>query len=102
MRAIATALDLYRLDYLRYPTTEEGPKALVERPTDPAALRHWHKGGYLRILPKGPWGHEYRYAYPGTHGVLYDLYSLGPSGDAKKVIGDWGATVGTAVHSADD
>jgi general secretion pathway protein G len=90
MRAIATALDLYRLNNLRYPTTEEGLKALVERPTDPAVFSAWHPGGYLRALPKDPWGRDYRYLYPGTRGVPYDLYTRGPSGDANKVIGDLG------------
>jgi type II secretion system protein G len=80
IRTIATALALYQVDYLRYPTTAEGLRVLVETPTDPAALQHWHKGGYLRTLPKDPWGHDYQYAYPGAHGELFDLYSLGPTG----------------------
>jgi type II secretion system protein G len=89
IRMIATALVLYRVDYQRYPTTAEGLRALVEGPTDPAALPHWHKGGYLRSLPKDPWGHDYQYANPGAHGEQFDLYSLGPSGNDSKLITSW-------------
>jgi general secretion pathway protein G len=90
MMLIATALDLFRLDNLRYPTTEEGLEALVKLPTDPAVFPTWHRGGYLRALPKDPWGHNYRYAYPGTHEAPYDLYSLALSGGGNKMIGNWG------------
>jgi general secretion pathway protein G len=90
IKLIATALDLYRLDNLQYPTTAQGLQALVELPTDRDVFPTWHRGGYLGALPKDPWRHEYRYVNPGTHGRQYDLYSLGPSGDIKKVIGIWG------------
>jgi general secretion pathway protein G len=90
IKLIATALDLYRLDNLQYPTTAQGLQALVELPTERDVFPTWHRGGYLGALPKDPWGHDYRYANPGTHGGQYDLYSLGPSGDIKKVIGIWG------------
>jgi general secretion pathway protein G len=93
MRTIAIGLDMYRLDNLRYPTTAEGLKALVERPTDPVALSHWHPGGYLRALPKDPWGHDCQYARPSTHGGDYDLWSLGPPGANKAIITTWGARV---------
>ena len=72
---------------MRYPTTEEGLKALVKQPTDPAVFPTWHRGGYLGALPRDPWGRDYQYVYPGIDGWQYDLYSLGPSGDIKKVIG---------------
>jgi type II secretion system protein G len=87
LKLIATALDLYRLDNLQYPTTAQGLQALVELPTDRDVFPTWHRGGYLGALPKDPWGRDYRYAYPGTDGRQYDLYSLGASGDIKKVIG---------------
>jgi general secretion pathway protein G len=92
IKFIATALDLFRLDNLRYPATEEGLKALVKQPTDPAVFPTWHRGGYLRALRKDPWGHDYRYAYPGTHEAPYDLYSVGPTGDVNTAIGFWAAT----------
>jgi general secretion pathway protein G len=71
---LATALDVYRLEMGAYPTTAQGLALLVEKP---AGLEAWN-GPYLRkpILPKDPWGRDYRYRAPGEHGP-YDLYSLG-------------------------
>jgi general secretion pathway protein G len=69
-----TALDLYRLDSGRYPTSEEGLPALAGAP--PTA-RNWH-GPYLKKgeIPLDPWGNAYHYRQPGQHGD-YDLYSFG-------------------------
>jgi general secretion pathway protein G len=71
---IAAALDLYKLELGRYPTTEEGLQALVQAP--PAATG-W-RGPYLKkkVLPKDPWGNPYHYASPGQNGV-FDVYSYG-------------------------
>jgi general secretion pathway protein G len=68
------ALDLFYLDNGRYPTTEEGLRALISAPAD---LGTWD-GPYLKKnnIPKDAWGNDYRYAAPGTNG-LYDLYSYG-------------------------
>jgi general secretion pathway protein G len=70
----STALDAFRLDMGRYPTTSEGLQALVSQP---AGAPRWN-GPYLRknIVPKDPWGHDYQYRSPGQHGY-FDLYSLG-------------------------
>ncbi|MGH8478386.1 MAG: type II secretion system major pseudopilin GspG [Gammaproteobacteria bacterium] len=70
----AGTLDLYKLEIGRYPTTDEGLKALVEQPSD---AEGW-SGPYLKKkqLPKDPWGNEYSYRFPGQHGE-FDLYSLG-------------------------
>lgn len=76
IRAYETALNLYRLDNFKYPTTEQGLKALVQQPTDPS-IRNWKAGGYIDSLKQDPWGYDYHYVYPGTHGKEYDLYSLG-------------------------
>ncbi len=71
-----TALDALRLDVGRYPTTEEGLKALREKPTD---MNAW-KGPYLpKEIPVDPWGRPYLYKAPGDHGE-YDLISLGLDG----------------------
>jgi general secretion pathway protein G len=91
MRSIETALDLYRLDNGKYPTTAEGLTALAERPADPA-LHHLRQRGYVQGVLKDPWSNDYQYVYPSTHGKQYDLYSLGPSGDGKTVIGNWALT----------
>jgi len=71
------ALDEFRLDNGRYPTTEEGLKALREKPD---GLSNW-AGPYLpKAIPKDPWGHEYVYKSPGEHGE-YDLMSYGRDGE---------------------
>jgi general secretion pathway protein G len=74
--SISVALDLYELDNGRYPNTEEGLNALL---TKPGSATNWN-GPYLKKKPIDPWGNEYKYACPGTHGIDYDLYSLGPDG----------------------
>jgi general secretion pathway protein G len=71
---LGTALEMYRLEIGSYPTTEQGLAALVQKP---ANIEQW-KGPYLRkpIVPKDPWGRDYRYRHPGEHGN-FDIYSLG-------------------------
>jgi general secretion pathway protein G len=76
IRALETALNLYRMDNFRYPTTEQGLEALVKQPNDPN-IRNWKPGGYVRSLQKDPWGNNYAYISPGTRGGDYDLYTLG-------------------------
>lgn len=73
------ALKLYRLDNQRYPTSEQGLKALVEKPTVDPIAANWKTGGYLDKLPKDPWGNAYQYLQPGVHGEL-DIFSLGADG----------------------
>ncbi|HKU15297.1 MAG TPA: type II secretion system major pseudopilin GspG [Steroidobacteraceae bacterium] len=77
LRAFETALSLYKMDNYKYPTTEQGLKALVTQPNDPT-VRNWKPGGYLGNsgLTKDPWQNDYHYAYPGQHGE-YDIYTLG-------------------------
>jgi general secretion pathway protein G len=94
IRTLGTALDFYRMDNFRYPTTDQGLKALVEKPDPPPP--NWRAGGYLKAtsVPKDPWGNEYRYLQPGTKGGDYDLFSLGADGepggeDADADIGSW-------------
>jgi general secretion pathway protein G len=93
IQSLETALTLFRLDNAKYPTTEQGLTALMVRPTDPS-ITHWREGGYLDRVSKDPWGNDYRYEYPGSHGKAYDLYSLGadaqPGGEgADADIGNW-------------
>jgi general secretion pathway protein G len=76
LKTIEAALEMYRLDNFRFPSTDQGLKALVEKPTD-SSVKNWKPGGYVRDLEKDPWGNDYRYAYPGTHGKEIDLYSYG-------------------------
>jgi general secretion pathway protein G len=93
IQALESALVLFRLDNFRYPTTDQGLLALVQKPTDPA-IRNWRPGGYLRRVSKDPWGNDYQYVYPGTRGGEYDLFTLGadaePGGEgANADIGNW-------------
>ena len=74
---LALALDLFELDNGRYPTTEEGLNALRIKPPD---ATNWN-GPYLKRDALDPWGHPYRYRYPGAQNPAdYDLSSLGPDG----------------------
>ena len=71
-----TALDAFRLDSGRYPTTDEGLRALRE---NPAGVDNW-QGPYLpKEIPVDPWGRPYVYKSPGDHGE-YDLLSYGLDG----------------------
>ena len=74
--ALGKALDQYRLDVGRYPSSEEGLAALNERPSGDT---RW-QGPYLKKgVPQDPWGQAYVYKAPGEHGD-YDLVSLGKDG----------------------
>lgn len=88
--ALEKALDQYRLDARRYPTTEQGLEALVTRPANEPS---WD-GPYLRkAVPKDPWGRPYLYRNPGEKGE-FDILSLGrdgkPGGTAEDAdVGNW-------------
>lgn len=89
--AISSALQLYKLDNYRYPTTDQGLEALVTEPTDDPVPSNWKQ--YLQQLPKDPWGKDYIYLSPGEHGD-FDLYTLGADGeeggeDMDATIGNW-------------
>jgi general secretion pathway protein G len=73
------ALKLYKLDNQRYPTTEQGLKSLIEKPTSGPAANGWKSGGYVEKLPNDPWGNPYQYLSPGVHGEV-DLFSFGADG----------------------
>jgi general secretion pathway protein G len=92
IQALETALTMYKLDNFSYPSPELGLKALVEKPNDPN-VRNWRAGGYLKHLNKDPWGNDYQYQVPGSHGE-YDLYSFGADGQAggqgvNADVGNW-------------
>jgi general secretion pathway protein G len=84
IQAIATALEMYRLDNAHYPSTQQGLEALVKRPSGQPAVRNWNPQGYLKSMPVDPWNTPYQYRYPGLQSVdgMYDLYSLGADGIA--------------------
>jgi len=77
IESFAKALDTFRLDSGRYPTTAEGLKALMAKPVD---ARNWN-GPYLaKEIPLDPWGKPYVYKAPGTRGRDYDIISYGSDG----------------------
>lgn len=71
---LSSALDMYRLDVGRYPSSEDGLNALIEAPSN---AKVWN-GPYLRKkkLPLDPWNNPYRYVSPGQHGK-FDIATLG-------------------------
>ena len=80
---IEKALEVYKLDVGRFPTSEEGLDALVKKP---GSANGWN-GPYVKGgVPTDPWGHPYRYANPGANGGV-DIVSLGadgaPGGDGE-------------------
>lgn len=95
IREIMKALELYRLDNGSYPSTEQGLKALVEKPTGEPEPIKWKR--YMDKVPVDPWKHEFVYVCPGedhtqnsdslseeeeedTNYLRFDLSSLGPDG----------------------
>ena len=92
VRNVSGALDLYKLDNHHYPSSEQGLKALVEKPTGFPEAKNWRRP-YLKKEPLDPWGNPYRYLNPGIHTDI-DVYSLGPDekegGDGDGAdIGNW-------------
>lgn len=94
------ALEHYVLDTKAYPTTEQGLGALISKPEGLSETATW-EGPYIKVteLPKDPWGHDYHYAYPPTHGSTLDqpdIWSDGPDGapDTEDDITSWKKTSG--------
>ena len=76
---LGAALDAYRLDNGRYPTTEQGLGSLWEKPTiDPPA--NWRAPYLRKPVPPDPWGRPYKYSIPGRDGLPFAIYSLGADG----------------------
>lgn len=90
LRAIESALKLYRLDNFAYPSQSQGLQALV---TEPTGARAW-RGPYLESLPRDAWDNEYQYRNPATQSTDFDIYSFGADGVAggegsDADIGNW-------------
>ncbi len=90
IHVIEQALELYRMNYSRYPETQPGLQALLE---PPAAEGGAAPEAYIRRLPNDPWGRAYEYIIPGEHGA-FDLYTLGADGEeggdgVDADIGNW-------------
>jgi general secretion pathway protein G len=93
VRAIISALKLYKLDSGVYPSTEQGLQALAKKPETGEIPRNWKSSGYLDRMPRDPWKNDYQYLNPGLHGDI-DVFSFGadgqPGGEGVNAdIGSW-------------
>ena len=87
--AIESALKLYKLDNGVYPTTDQGLKALVDKPSSDPIPQNWERGGYLKEMPIDPWNHTYQYI--NDNGDI-KIFTYGPNGqgsDTNGEIGNW-------------
>ncbi len=75
VRVISQAVEMYRLDQMKYPTMEQGIESLVNAPSGDTIRTE----GYIRSLPKDPWGYDYQYLIPGEHSA-FDVFSFGADG----------------------
>jgi general secretion pathway protein G len=82
IRAVESALKLYKLDNGFYPTTEQGLRALMAKSESKPSPRNFRSGGYLDAneVPQDPWGHDFLYRSPGDSGRDYEIISLGADG----------------------
>lgn len=76
IKGLEEALALYKLDSGVYPTTDQGLEALVQKPSSAPEPRNYREGGYIKAIPKDPWGGAYIYFSPGENGD-FDLSSYG-------------------------
>lgn len=72
---LSQAVEMYRMEMLRYPSTDEGLDVLTDTPGGNGI----RKQGFIKSLPKDPWGNEYVYLLPGENGI-FDVMSLGADG----------------------
>jgi general secretion pathway protein G len=76
IKDLEQALEMYKLDVGRFPSTDEGLQSLVSKPSN---VKGWN-GPYLKSdVPADPWNREYHYKYPGANGQV-EIYSLGQDG----------------------
>lgn len=90
IQQLENALDMYRLRNSFYPTTEQGLQALVTAATSQPVPRVFPEDGFIRRLPKDPWGEDYILVSPGQMGRI-DVFSKGPDRVAgtDDDIGNW-------------
>ena len=93
---MGNALEMHRLERFTYPSSELGLKALLKTGEE-NSLNNVNNRGYIKSLPKDPWGNDYQYIIPGQNGE-YDLFSMGADGDIggegiNADIGNWNPEV---------
>jgi general secretion pathway protein G len=80
LRNLANSLEIYRLDNLNYPSTEQGLEALVSKPSGFPEPKNYNPDGYLKKLPTDPWGSAYVYERSAQGFVLFSLGADGVEG----------------------
>jgi len=87
---IESAMKIYKLQNKRFPTTEQGLDALVEKTTIDPVPKRFPDGGFLNELPLDPWDNPYQLVSPGEIGKV-DIFSMGPDGEVgtEDDIGNW-------------
>ena len=82
IKTLESALRLFKIDNGFYPSTEQGMRALVEKPSEGMEAKDWRESGYLekRTVPLDPWDNEYVYVSPGVHNRDFDIVSFGRDG----------------------
>ena len=90
IQQLENALDMYRLRNSFYPTSEQGLQALVTAATSQPVPRSFPADGFIRRLPKDPWGEDYILVSPGQMGKI-DVFSKGPDrlAGTDDDIGNW-------------
>ena len=93
---MGNALEMHRLERFTYPSSELGLKALLKTGREDS-LNNVNNRGYIKSLPKDPWGNDYQYIIPGQNGE-YDLFSMGADGDIggegiNADVGNWNPEV---------
>ena len=78
IRTLEGALNLYKLDNFNYPSTDQGLEALVDKPIGQPEAKNWKKNGYIKKLPKDPWGNEYLYLSSESSDI--QIFSYGSDG----------------------
>jgi general secretion pathway protein G len=88
LATLSTALKLFRLDNDRYPSSQEGLRALLTRP---ASAKNWSEP-YIEDEPLDPWDQPYQYSHPGTRNKNgFDIFSIGVDGEtgSDDDVGNW-------------
>lgn len=85
---LSQAVEMFRMDNFRYPTTDEGLEILK-----PRGRNNSKQQGYIKALPKDPWNNNYQYVIPGEFGT-FDVFSFGADGrlggeELDADIGNW-------------
>ena len=88
--ALENSLSMYKLDNYDYPSTEQGLEALTDQTDIEPLPRRFPDDGYVKRLPKDPWGNEYLLLNPGEQGKM-DVFTAGPDGEGgtEEDIGNW-------------